>query len=108
MPANAGNMGLIPGSGRFPGEGSGNPPQNSCQENPKPTIALIKACLFSLVKFSWTEEPGGLQSMGSQRAEHDFVTKQENYNMSNSEEMQMLLISNCFFFLIAHLNKGRI
>ena len=33
-PANAGNMGLIPGSGRFPGEGSGNPPQNSCQENP--------------------------------------------------------------------------
>ena len=59
-------------------------------------------------RIPWTEEPGGLQSMGSQRAEHDFVTKQENYNMSNSEEMQMLLISNCFFFLIAHLNKGRI
>ena len=25
----------------------------------------------------WTEEPGGLQSMGSQRAGHDFVTKQQ-------------------------------
>ena len=23
----------------------------------------------------WTEEPGGLQSMGSQRVEHDSVTK---------------------------------
>ena len=25
----------------------------------------------------WTEEPGGLQSMGSQRVEHDLVTKQQ-------------------------------
>ena len=25
-------------------------------------------------KISWTEEPGGLQSMGSQRVEHDWVT----------------------------------
>ena len=24
----------------------------------------------------WTEEPGGLQSMGSKRVEHDLVTKQ--------------------------------
>ena len=31
---NAGDMGLIPGSGRSPGEGNGNPPQNSCLENP--------------------------------------------------------------------------
>ena len=26
--------GSIPGSGRFPGEGNGNPLQYSCQENP--------------------------------------------------------------------------
>ena len=26
----------------------------------------------------WTEEPGGLQSMGSQRVEHDLVIKQQN------------------------------
>ena len=25
----------------------------------------------------WTEEPDGLQSMGSQRIEHDLVTKQK-------------------------------
>ena len=25
LPANAGDTGLIPGSGRFPGEGNGNP-----------------------------------------------------------------------------------
>ena len=35
--ANAGDvrdMGLIPGSGRSPGGGQGNPPQYSCLENP--------------------------------------------------------------------------
>ena len=26
-------------------------------------------------KIPWTEEPGGLQSMGSQRVKHDLVTK---------------------------------
>ena len=29
-PANAGDMGLIPGLGRSPGEGNGNPLQYSC------------------------------------------------------------------------------
>ena len=31
---NAGDPGLIPGSGRSPGEGHGNPLQYSCLENP--------------------------------------------------------------------------
>ena len=31
---NAGDMGLIPGSGRYPGEGNNNPLQYSCLENP--------------------------------------------------------------------------
>ena len=43
------DVGLIPGPGRSPGEGNGNPLQNYCLQNP------------------WTEEPGGPQSMGSQR-----------------------------------------
>ena len=30
---NAGDLGSIPGSGRSPGEGSGNPLQYSCLEN---------------------------------------------------------------------------
>ena len=46
---------MIPGSGRFPGEGNGNLLQYSC------------------LKIPWMEEPGGLQSMGSQRVGHDFT-----------------------------------
>ena len=34
LPANVGNLGLIPGSGRSPGEGNGNPLQYSCLGNP--------------------------------------------------------------------------
>ena len=37
LPANSGDTGdcgLIPGSGRSPGEGNGNPLQYSCLENP--------------------------------------------------------------------------
>ena len=52
-PTDAGDLGLIPGSGRSPGEGNGNPLQYLCLENP------------------WTEEALGLQSMGSQRVRHD-------------------------------------
>ena len=38
MPANAGDTGdaaVVPGLGRCPGEGNGNPLQYSCLENPK-------------------------------------------------------------------------
>ena len=28
-------------------------------------------------RIPWTEEPGGLQSMGLQKVEHDLVTKQQ-------------------------------
>ena len=51
--ANAEDAGLIPGSGRSPGGGNDNPFQYSCLKN------------------SMTEEPGGLQSMGSHRVGHD-------------------------------------
>ena len=33
-PANAGDTGSIPGSGRSPGGGNGNPHQYPCPENP--------------------------------------------------------------------------
>ena len=33
LPENAGEMGLIPGSGRSPGEGNDNPLQDCCLEN---------------------------------------------------------------------------
>ena len=51
---NAGDRGSIPGLGRSPGGDHGNLIQYSyLEESP------------------WTEEPGRLQSMGSQRVGHD-------------------------------------
>ena len=40
--SNAGDLGLIPGSGRSPGEGNGNPLQCSCLENPMDGKAFSK------------------------------------------------------------------
>ena len=42
-PAGAGDLSLIPGSGRSLGEGSGNPLQYSCLENPMDRGALWTA-----------------------------------------------------------------
>ena len=53
---NKGDLDSIPGLGRSPGGGHGN---------------LLKLPGES----PWTEDPGGLQSMGSQRAEHNRATK---------------------------------
>ena len=53
---NEGDWGVIPGSGRSPGEGNGYPLQYSCLEN------------------SMDREAGRLQSMGSQRVGHNWVT----------------------------------
>ena len=54
-----GNAGSTPGWGRSPGGGNGNPLQYSCLENP--TVRRV-----------W------LQSMGSQRAVHDWVPVPES------------------------------
>jgi len=51
--SNAGDPALIPGSGRSPGEGNGNPLQYSCLENPM------------------EGQPGRLQSIGLQIVGHD-------------------------------------
>ena len=49
---NAGDMGLIPGSGRSPGGGNDNPLQYSCQENPMDRGAWL-ATVHRVAK-SWT------------------------------------------------------
>ena len=51
---NSEDLGSIPGSGRFPGEGNGNPLQYSCLENPMDGGAWYR-----------------LLSMGSQRVGHN-------------------------------------
>ena len=40
-PANAGDLSWIPGSGRSPGEGNGNPLQYSCLENPIDKTSVV-------------------------------------------------------------------
>ena len=54
---NVGDLGSIPGLGRFPGEGNGIPLQYSCLENPMDGGAWCR-----------------LLSMGSQRVGHDWTT----------------------------------
>ena len=50
---NAGDSGSIPGSGRSPGEGNGNPLQYSCLENPKDR-GTWRTTVHWVAK-SWTE-----------------------------------------------------
>ena len=69
-PANAGDPGLIPKSGRSPGVGNGNPLQYSCLDKSPWTEEYPWT-----EQYPWTEEPGGLQSMGLQRVRHDWVTE---------------------------------
>ena len=60
MSASAGVAGLIPGSGRFPGEGNSNPLQYSCLGNPMDGGA-------------WQ----AIESVRSHRVGHGLVTKQQ-------------------------------
>ena len=55
--SNAGDLSSIPGSGRHPGEGNGNPLQYSCLENP-------------IDKGAWQATVHGVA-----RVRHDLVTK---------------------------------
>ena len=98
---NAGDPGLVPGLGRFPGEGNGYPLQYSCLGNPMDGgawwaavhgiaksrtrlsdfpftfhfHALEKEMATHPSVLAWripgTGEPGGLPSMGSHRVRHD-------------------------------------
>ena len=58
-PANAGDVGLIPGLGKP-------------LEKEMATHASVLAW-----EIPWTEEPGGMQFMASQRFGHDRMTKQQ-------------------------------
>ena len=55
LPTNAGDAGLIPGSGRSPGEGNGNPLHYSCLENPMDWEAW-KAIVHRVAELDTTEQ----------------------------------------------------
>ena len=59
LPTNAGDWGLVPGSGRSPGEGNVNPLQYSCLGNPK------------------GQEAAGYSPWGIKRVGHNLATKQQ-------------------------------
>ena len=63
---NAEDLDLIPGSGRCPVGGNGNP-------------SSILAW-----RISWIVEPGGLQSLGSQKVRHDWATNTQGTNSHGS------------------------
>ena len=60
LPAHAGDTSWIPEWGSSPGEGNGNPLQDSAWEMP------------------WTEEPGGLQSMGCKELDVSYRPNNSN------------------------------
>ena len=90
---NAEDKSLIPGLGRSPGGGHGNPLQYSCWRIP------------------WTEEPGRLQSIGLQRIRHDWsnwahttfiisnLLQPTTLSLNTSEERQIShSLASIFFF----------
>ena len=67
---------MIPGLGRSPGKGNGN-------------HSSILAW-----RIPWTEEPGGLQSLGLQRVRDDLATQQQQQSYSGHDiEIYRLLSS---------------
>ena len=57
----SGDLGLIPGLGRTPEERN-----------------AVHSSILAW-RIPWTEEPGGLQYMGSQRVRHDWATKKKKF-----------------------------
>ena len=75
---NAGGLGLIPGSAR--------------------SLQKEMGTHFSTLawKISWTEEPGGLQSMGSQRVGHNWATNTYLLTLNNKYLSEIRVIHLTF------------
>ena len=114
---NAGDPGLIPGSGRSPGERIGYPLQYSwaslvaqmiknppamretqvwslAWEDPLEEGMKQPIPLFLPKESSRTEEPGGLQSMVSQRVGHNWATKHAQVIVWAAHQVPSLMIVN--------------
>ena len=84
---NAGDLGLIPGLGRSPGEGNGNALQYSCLENPMDTGA-------------WWAIVHGVAKSRTRLSDFTFTLFMVKYSFCSL----ILLVSslNCLSFLLAH------
>ena len=92
---NAGDLGLIPGSGRSPGEGNGNPLQYSCLENPMDRGAWW-ATVHGIAKsrtwisdftFTFTLHPINLKTKGKERKK----------KQTNKKKNSVDIIKKCFW-----------
>ena len=86
QPSDAGDVGSIPGWGRSPGGGNATHSSTLAWEIP------------------WTEKPGGLRSMGSQRVRHNFVMKIRG---DPPYSLVLLTVCVCFCSRIAELSCNR-
>ena len=67
LSCNAGDVGWIPGSGRSPGEGNGNPLQYSCLENPtdrRAWQAIVCGVAKSQTQLKQLSTQNGLGNLG--------------------------------------------
>ena len=72
-PAIAGDVGSIPGMGRFPGEGNGYPLQYSCLGNPMPEKSLVGY------------RPWGHTELNMAEHTHSYKSTRKDYNMAYPE-----------------------
>ena len=80
LPAHAGDVGLIPGLGRFPGEGNSNPLQYSCLGNPMDRGAW-QATILGVTKES---------DMTQQQTTHQISITARNRTESESENCSVV------------------
>ena len=93
-PVNVGDMGLIPGLGRSPGEGIGNPLQYSCLESPMDRGLH----LWVTVAKSWT-----WLNASNNKATDFVIRKKTNKPKMNKSRLTQALFA---FFLIKHLKTS--
>ena len=72
VPATAGDTGSIPGTGRHPGGG------------------MVTHSSILAWRIPWTEEPGGLQSTGSQRVRYNRTTEPARTASRQSKTKRMI------------------
>ena len=89
---NAGDLGSIPGSGRFPGEGNSNPLQ-----------------VFLPGKSHGQRSLVGYKSMGCQRVEHDLRTKQQMgmCKLLSRFQNKVVTLDFTFLYLFNHCKRDR-
>ena len=79
---NVGDLGLIPGSGRSPGEGNGHPLQFSCLENSmgyNPRGREESDTTFTFFTGSWLEYPSSSLQVGTSLCLSDLLPPQPSF-----------------------------